>query len=127
MPEFKASFHKKGSPAVAGASGSEAAAAAESSGSTEEIEWEWGQGLPETMHPCWAVRRLTQQQLDDEIDAASKTSKTAVAARQERNTGFNCALEEYARSLANVAAVGGVASNTARVTHVPYLTSTMVL
>ena len=33
---------------------------------TAVVEWSWGEGSEETMHPVWAVRRLTQKQLDQE-------------------------------------------------------------
>ena len=81
------------------------AAVAGSSASRGDIEWVWGQGKTETMHPFWAVRRITQEQLDKEVQACNKRNKTAVAEDWKAPPNFNCELVEKCQSL-SIATVG---------------------
>ena len=79
------------------------------------------------MHPFWAVRRLTQEQLDREIDACVRRNKTAVAGEQERIPSFNCDLEEHTHSVVNIATVGDAVMNVSKLVKVPYMINTKAL
>ena len=81
-------------------------------------EWVWrGQ---ETMHPFWAVRRMTQKQLLLAQDAfATKKS----GAHIEWRPRFNCSLEKQSLSCVCIAIVGGQAVNRTRIIDVPCLTN----
>ena len=94
---------------------------------SSELQWLWGQGRAETMHPFWAVRRLTTQQLDKEVETCLKRNKTAVADMQERIPRFNCALRDYNQSLTTIASLGDTVLNSTKLVRVPMLTNTDAL
>ena len=143
MPEFTAPKYKQtqaavagsnalpAATAVAGASGAalEAAAvagtsaSAETSTSDKEIQWLWGHGKPESMHPFWAVRRLTAEQLDTERTACIKRNKTAAAGKNENVPSFNCELEEHILSAVCMCVVGDKTANCTKLVKVPVLTN----
>ena len=75
------------------------------------------------MHPFWAVRRLTPQQLDKEIAACLTRNKTAVAGMEERIPRFNCALQDYNQSITTIATIGGTVLNSTKMVRVPLLTN----
>ena len=102
-------------------------AVAEPSTSGIEIQWLWGQGKPETMHPFWAVRRLTAEQLDTEQRACIKRNKTAVASKTEKVPNFNCEFQEQVQSAVSVCTVGGAVANCTRLVKVPVLTNSTAL
>jgi len=116
IPEFKGPLQTREHTAVAGASGS-----------NEDIEWVWGQGRAETMHPFWAVRRLTPEQLDKDVEACIKRNKTAVAGKQEAIPSINCELEEQVHSFVHIATVGQCVVNCTRLIKVPFLTNIKAL
>ena len=89
--------------------------------------WVWGQGKPETLHPFWAVRRLTAQQLDGEITTVLKRNKTAVAAKEDPVPRFNCEFVEYTQTLVNVSAMGDVTQNCTRNIKIPMMTNSEAL
>jgi hypothetical protein len=57
--------------------------------------WHWGEGGAETMHPFWAVRRITATQLRKEQEAKK------IGQPQSR---FNCELIDFQMSLVSIAA-----------------------
>ena len=83
----------------------------------------WGEGCPETMHPFWAVRRLTPQQLDKEVEACLKQNKTVVAGTEEKIPRFNCAFDEYNQSITTIAPLGDTVLNSTKLVRVPMLTN----
>ena len=77
LPEFSYPRHKE---VEAGAKKN-----TDAEGSSEvKVEWLWHEGGPCTMHPFWAVRRMTQKQL------AVAAVNTPLGKRKPR---FNCMLE----------------------------------
>ena len=108
LPEFKAPSERTTAAAVAG-----------SSASTPTIEWLWGEGPPETMHPFWAVRKLTQQQLDQEIH--EKRAASAITGVPFKPPSFTCELETFEHSSVIIATVADVISNCTKLVGVPYL------
>lgn len=129
MPEFSAPKFKETKAAVAGSNASSAATAVAGASSEQtapaaphtpaveesaalgaaavtEIQWLWGQGKAETMHPFWAVRRLTADQLDSEQKACIKRNKTAVAGKNEKVPSFNCEFQEQVQSAVCICGIG---------------------
>ena len=102
-PEFKTPKHQE-----VNAAGSDVAAVAD--------EWIWGPLGDETMHPFWAVRRMTQRQLCRE---------TAEAKEGDRRLRFNCRLEVVSMSCVSVGVVKAQSVNTTRVCNVPFLTNSI--
>ena len=103
------------------------AAVAESSALRGDIQWVWGQGRAETMHPFWGVRRLTPQQLDKEIEACIRRNKTAVAGKEEIIPSFNCALEVCSHSAVTLATVGDAVVNCTKIVKAPVLINSKAL
>ena len=143
-PEFKAPTLQKTRTAVAGesaapppaagacapdeaANAESVASSGPSSASHEAVEWLWGQGRAETMHPYWAVRRLTPQQLDKEVEACLKRNKTAVAGKEENIPTFNCGFQEYNQSTTTIATFPETVLNETKLVKVPMLTNTKAL
>ena len=144
IPEFKAPTLQKTRTAVAGesaapppaagacapaeATNAESAAPSEpSSAFHEAVEWLWGQGRAETMHPYWAVRRLTPQQLENEVEACRKRNKTAVAGKKEIIPSFNCGYQEYNQSSTTIITVAEAVTTETKFVKVPLLTNTKAL
>ena len=76
--------------------------------------WNW-EGA-ETMNPFWAVRRLTDKQLEQEMkDWTPETGKP--------RPRFNCQLETQSLSLVNLGVVRSKALNRTRMLYVPFLTN----
>ena len=150
MPEFNAPKFKETKAAVAGSNASSAAtavagaspeqttpaaphtpaveeSAALGAAAVAEIQWLWGQGKAETMHPFWAVRRLTADQLDSEQKACIKRNKTAVAGKNEKVPGFNCEFQEHVQSACMICGVGRAVANCTRLIKVPTITNSTAL
>ena len=79
------------------------------------------------MHPFWAVRRLTAEQLDTEQRACIKRNKTAVAGKTEKVPNFNCELQEQVPSAVSVCTVGSAVANCTLLVKVPVLTNSTAL
>ena len=150
MPEFSAPKFKETKAAVAGSNASSAAtavagaspeqttpaaphtpaveeSAALGAAAVAEIQWLWGQGKAETMHPFWAVRRLTADQLDSEQKACIRRNKTAVAGKNEKVPSFNCEFQEHVQSAVCICTVGGTVANCTRLVKVPVITNATAL
>ena len=108
LPEWKIPQRKENT-AVAGEPGSTAA---------DHIEWIWGDNEAETMHPFWAVRRLTDKQL-----------QVATIAKQPTDLAprFNCELQTKSLSCVTIATLDGKCCNRTRILEVPFLTNSMDL
>jgi len=78
-------------------------------------DWEWGENGEETMHPFWAVRRMTPKQL-----AIAKTQKIPIGQLKPR---FNCKLEMQEQSVVVVGHLGHKHTNRTRVMEVPFVTN----
>ena len=64
LPEFKAPSEKETkAPSEKETTAAVAGSIPLGTESKPHIEWIWGAGVAETMHPFWAVRRLTTEQL----------------------------------------------------------------
>ena len=83
-----------------------------------EPEWQWGEGSEETMHPFWAVRRMTQKQLNQE------RINQPLGQIKKR---FNCKLQTLSLSTVNIATVKGKCFNRTRLLDVPFLTNELAL
>ena len=81
---------------------------------TAVVEWSWGEGSEETMHPFWAVRRLTQKQLEQE-----RVNQPLGQIKKR----FNCKLQTLSLSAVNIATAKGKCLNLTRLLHVPFLTN----
>jgi hypothetical protein len=81
--------------------------------------WDWGPIGKITMHPFWAVRRMTEQQLRKAM--ADQASKMRVPPR------FNCELVSHAITNVSVSVVNGNSVNITRILEVPFLTNTFEL
>ena len=79
------------------------------------------------MHPYWAVRRLTPQQLENEIEACRKRNKTAVAGKKEIMPSFNCGYQEYNQSSTTIITVADAVTTETKFVKVPLLTNTQAL
>jgi len=101
LPEFKMPELKPPKPAVAEEAPS-------------QPEWIWRDDV--TLHPFWAVRRLTEQQL-----AKHNANKGQKKAR------FNCVLQTQALSDTIIAAVGRKALNRTRIMELPFITNSVDL
>ena len=74
------------------------------------------------MHPFWAVRRLTETQLQQErLKAKEDKSRIMPLPR------FNCEIEYKNTSIVCIAAVGGQCFNRTRILETPYLTNSECL
>ena len=102
-PEFKTPKHQE-----VNAAGSDVAAVAD--------EWIWGPLGDHTMHPFWAVRRMTQRQMSREAAEAKEGA---------RRLRFNCRLEAVSMSCVNVGVVKSQSVSTTRVCNVPFLTNSL--
>jgi hypothetical protein len=122
LPEFKSPVAQPTKPQQAESTQDSTTEKNESS-STEKNEspspsWQWGDGGAETMHPFWAVRRLTASQLIKEQE------KTKLGYPQSR---FNCELKEFQMSLVNIAAPKDKCINLTRILHMQLLTNSIPL
>ena len=79
------------------------------------------------MHPCWAVRRLTPQQLEKTVEARRKRNKTAVAGKKENIPTFNCGFQEYNQSSTIITTVAEAVTTETKFVKVPLLTNTKAL
>ena len=82
------------------------------------VSWKWSAVGEETMHPFWAVRRMTASQL---TQAKLQTPSGQLVPR------FNCELKVVPLSAVNIAAVGGKVLNRTRLHDVPFLTNNVSL
>jgi hypothetical protein len=79
------------------------------------IEWEWGAGGVETMHPFWAVRRILAAQLKMEQD------RVGIGASKPR---FNCKVEARLIHIVGISAPNGVCLNMTRIVELPFIVNT---
>jgi hypothetical protein len=111
MPEFSAPPSQaaavKGQPAVA-----ESAVAART--------WLWGEGGGETMHPFWAVRRLTRKQLAKAV-AEQQELQAKDPSDTQPQLRFNCVIERQALSGVNVGLMHKQLLNLTRTFDVPFI------
>ena len=86
---------------------------------TEEADtddaWAWGLPGDETMHPFWAVRRITQKQLTREV------------ALEQKQLRFNCRMEVQNVSCVSIGVVRSQSLNTTRMYEIPFLTNAVDL
>lgn len=85
-------------------------------------EWDWSEEGSTSMHPFWAVRRLTRKQLAIEVQKFSTT------APEKNPPRFNCCLERQTVSSCVVGvASNGAGVNTTRLWEIPFLTNSVQL
>ena len=127
-PEFKCPAKQKAKAAVAETKAAVAKATGEDGtadvdmggmgdGAGEE-EWTWGPEGTNTMHPFWAVRRLTSKQLAKDI---AEPKYGTIAPR------FNCEIEHIVFSGVTVGVVRNASMNTTRQCSVPFLKNVLAL
>jgi len=121
-PEFKMPKHIKDDTAVADTAGSDGVAAGAACTSEDGAddaavadEWEWATACDESMHPCWAVRRMSKHQLARETCIAHANGKAIPR--------FSCKLEEEIMSCVSVGVVNERPVNVTRICKVPFLTN----
>ena len=86
-------------------------------------QWVW-RGR-ETMHPFWAVRRMTAKQMSVAQDKfANDTQQCPTSKWRPR---FNCSLETQTLSCVCIAIVGTQALNRTRILEVPFLANTVMV
>ena len=88
----------------------------------DEEQFVWGPRGHETMHPFWAVRRMTQKQLAREVALAAEGKYHGTMRPR-----FNCGTEAITLSCVTVGVVRSETVNTTRVFDVPFLTNTVDL
>ena len=81
-------------------------------------EWIWSEGSAETMHPFWAVRRMTNGQLLRER-ADRKPGEPSIC--------FNCELRSEQISVVTIGMVNNQVTNLSRLFEVPFLTNKYAL
>ena len=95
----------------------ETAADEEDTAVADDIEWDWCRHDQITMHPYWAVRRMTEKQLEREMHIAKVAGKSPLPR-------FNCA---FVTKVFNDVAVGVVKAgrnlNISKTVEVPFLTN----
>ena len=111
---------KKDSAAVAENMRDQGSAAVAEKNTADDVRWIWGETSDETMHPFWAVRRLTEAQL--KMEQATFTDTTG-----KLKPRFNCRLEECAISNVIIAAPKDNCLNLTRTITIPFLTNSMPL
>ena len=115
-PEFKTPKRHRALPQEAKDDASSA-----SDDSAVSDEWIWGPLGDESMHPFWAVRRMTSDQLMKEIAVAAKGSVKRLPPR------FNCKLEEHQLSCVTNGVVKDQSVITSRLHAVPFLVNMVAL
>jgi hypothetical protein len=113
LPELKIPMKKQPTTNTAGADAETSAVAAQ-----QEPEWIWAQGGADTMHPFWAVRRLTDKQLQQ---AKVDYPKGKMAPR------FNCELLPQTLSVVCIASISQKLNNSTRMIEMPCLTNSIDL
>ena len=113
LPELKIPMKKQPTTNTAGADAETSAVAAQ-----QEPEWIWAQGGADTMHPFWAVRRLTDKQLQQ---AKVDNPKDKMAPR------FNCELLTKTLSVVCIACVSEKVNNCTRLIEMHFLTNSINL
>ena len=103
------------------ATGKTAVAGAEA----DEDGWVWGTGGQESMHPFWAVRRATAQQLERENLAKLGTS--APEADPQSRLSFNCGFVKVSHTCVDIAVLGDTPLGRSRILEIPWLTNTRAL
>ena len=68
----------------------------------DDVEWKWASSV--TMHPFWAIRRLSQDQLNAKTNELNCEKRPQKPASPE---AFNCELTERQFSVCNVGRFGG--------------------
>jgi hypothetical protein len=105
LPEFKIPEKQKSNTAVAVQS-------------TMDPEWTWSECGGETMHPFWAVRRMTEKQL---ARARYQVREGKMPPR------FSCELKNFSLSSVNLAILGDTTLNRTKLLEVPFLTNSLPL
>jgi hypothetical protein len=105
LPEFRIPAKKQSNTAVAAQS-------------PLGPEWIWSEVGGETMHPFWAVRRMTAKQLTRE------RSQVRLGQLPPR---FNCELQNFSLSSVNLAIIGEKTLNRTKLLQVPFLTNFLPL
>ena len=118
-PEFKAPTRQQCKAAVAeeeakAAGAQEQAKATVADDTALDDEWVWGPHGEHTMHPFWAVRRLTDKQLARE---------KCLAEERTLRPRFNCTIAWRDMSCGTVGVVKNRAVNFTRLFEVPFLTN----
>jgi hypothetical protein len=113
LPEFKIPMKKQPTTNTAGADAETSAVAAQ-----QEPEWIWAQGGADTMHPFWAVRRLTDKQLQ-QAKVDNPTGKIAPR--------FNCEFLPKTLSVVCIASITDKINNSTRMIEIPILTNSIDL
>jgi len=111
-PEFKAPPDMR-TPAVAEAVDSDSDAVA------DEPTWDWTPG-DITMHPFWAVRRMTLKQL-----ASARAHASGQGVSDQLLPRFNCAMEVQTVSAVTMGIVKSSSFATTRVCEVPFMTNSV--
>jgi hypothetical protein len=115
-PEFKLPRKDEVQTAVAGAAGSgDGQDDEEEEDDDAAVADEWVWGTSDSMHPFWAVRRMTQKNLLKEINSA-QGSKNMIPR-------FNCKMEVQVMSCVSVGVVNSRSLNTTRICEVPFMTN----
>ena len=86
----------------------------------DEVTWEYTPIGQTTMHPFWAVRRLTELQMDKEIMRCKAEADATVMLPR-----FNCAIEYHQFNSVSVGVVNKDALNITRMCSVPFLTNAL--
>ena len=97
---------------------SDPAAVAENAEATceEEIDWDWSNHDQITMHPYWALRRMTNKQMAREIQLAQDAGKSPLPR-------FNCTTLVMTFSNVSVGVVQTKSMTMTRTIEVPFLTN----
>ena len=82
----------------------------------EDMDWDWSKLQEITMHPYWALRRMTNKQMDREIQLAKDAGKSPLPR-------FNCTTRLMTFSNVSVGVVKGHSLTLTRTIEVPFLTN----
>ena len=108
-PEFKA-------PTLA-----PTAVAANAGGGPAEPEWIYSKDRNETLHPFWAVRRLTDADLEKEkVQVLAEIKRTG---EKLHVPVFNCELENKSHTVCHIVCANGKNMNSTRFINVPHITN----
>ena len=112
-PEFKA-------PTLA-----PTAVAADAGGELDEPEWIYSRDQSESLHPFWAVRRLTDIELQKEKDEVrDKMKKTGASLRMPE---FNCELVSHTHTVCHIASFDGQNMSSTRFISLPCISNVRAL
>ena len=89
-------------------------------------EWIWGPPGEQTMHPFWAVRRMTDTQLAREVHEFNQ-AKAGCVTVQKVCPRFNCVMEAQVLSCVSSGVMGSQLVGTTRLHDVPCLTNSITV